>query len=110
MGRCKESRRAWENPAALALGARLREGPISLERLLEPIVAEAAAASESWTVRIDPVVARLRSLDDSLREHRARGEREERQSCDNGLHFRSPSFVWCACGVRRPREVGVSWE
>jgi hypothetical protein len=87
MGRCKANRRAGKNPADLSVGARLREGAIGLERLLEPIMTEAATACESWTVRIDPVVARLRSLDDSLREHWARGEPEERQSCDNGLHF-----------------------
>jgi hypothetical protein len=49
---------------------------INLECLLEPIVAEAATARQGGTVRIYPVVTRVRSLDDSLREHRASGERE----------------------------------
>jgi hypothetical protein len=34
----------------------------------------------------------------TLREHRARGEREQRQRCDQGFHFRSPYFI----GARRP--------
>lgn len=77
---------------------RLLEGTISLvaEILLKSIMAEAAAACESWTVVVGPVVAELRSLDDGLCEHRARGEREKRQSCDQGFHFQSPSFDWNA--------------
>jgi len=61
------------------------------EILLEPIMAEAAAACESRAVLIDSVIAGMRSRYDCLREHGARGEREKRQSCDYGLHFRSPS-------------------
>jgi hypothetical protein len=81
--------------------ARLLEGVISLECLLEPIVADAAAARESRAVRIDPVVAgnisrlrnvRARAEHRAQGEHWATGEREQRQSCDNGFHFRSPSF------------------
>ena len=55
-----------------------RAGRIDLECLVEPIVAEATTARESRTVRINPVVAWVRSLDDSLREHRACGERKKR--------------------------------
>jgi hypothetical protein len=87
-----------EKPTPDATGASLLEGAMSLEFLLEPIMAETAAARESRTVRIDPVVAR--SLYDSLREHGARSEGEERQSCDDAFHFRSPLFDWnCALDV-----------
>jgi hypothetical protein len=37
-------------------------------------------------------------------EHRPRGEPEERQSCDYGLHFRCPSF-----NRKAERPCGTSW-
>jgi DNA-binding GntR family transcriptional regulator len=50
-------------------------------------MADAAAARESGTVRTEPVVAGLRNVS-TRGEHRARGEREQRQSCDDCFHFR----------------------
>jgi hypothetical protein len=54
-------------------GTRLLEGAISLECLLKPITAKAAAPRESGIVRIDPVVAALR-WNVTLRENRTRCE------------------------------------
>jgi hypothetical protein len=51
-------------------------GRINLECLVEPIMAKAAAARESGTIRTDPVVAGLHSRlrNKTLGEHGARGE------------------------------------
>jgi hypothetical protein len=54
--------------------------------LLEPIIAQADAARESRT-RTGSVIAGMRSRYESLCEHWARDDREERQRCDYGLHF-----------------------
>jgi hypothetical protein len=78
---------------------------MSLESLLEPIMSEAAATRQRGIVRIGSEITGLWKLRlyDRLCEYWARGEREERQSCDHGFHFRSPLFDWnTACYMTRP--------
>jgi hypothetical protein len=65
---------------------------ITLVRVVELIMAKAATACESRAVRAERVVAALRR-DVTLGEHRAGGEREQRQSCNQGFHFPSPLFI-----------------
>jgi hypothetical protein len=75
------------------------EHEISLVRVVELIMAKAAAACESRAIRIEPVVAgrkvsRLRNV--TLGEHRTGSEREQCESCDEGFHFQSPLCEWKA--------------
>jgi hypothetical protein len=58
---------------------------ISLVRVVELIMAEAAATRKSRAIRAERVVAALRR-DVALREHRARGEGEQSQSSDKRFH------------------------
>jgi hypothetical protein len=58
---------------------------ISLVCVVELIMAEAAATRKSRAIRAERVVAALRR-DVTLREHRARGKGEQRQSSDQGFH------------------------
>jgi hypothetical protein len=80
----------------------MRRAPLCCDRasecLLEPIVTETAATRQGRAVRIDAEaglwnVCGRRHV--TLREHRTRREREQRQSCDHSFHFLSPSFAVC---------------
>jgi hypothetical protein len=84
------SRNNWrESPAAdMQRGFRLSRPlqEISLVRVVELIMTEAAAARESRAIGAERVVTALRR-DVALREHRASGERQQRQSSDKSFHL-----------------------